>query len=77
MAAEKTPDQTPTPDPPKKKKVWQFWPPQWYWFTRLMGSVLIVYGVFGDHTPERSTIILVGAGLAGFDKVKGKDETKK
>jgi hypothetical protein len=49
----------------------------WYYVTRLLGSVLIVYGVFGDHTAERSTIILTGAGLLGIDKVARSDSSKK
>ena len=41
----------------------------WYYWTRLLGSVLILYGVFGDHSDDRSTVILTGAGLLGIDKV--------
>lgn len=42
---------------------------RWFYATRLLGSTLILFGVFGDKTPERSTIILTGAGLLGIDKV--------
>lgn len=56
---------TPTPD---DKKPW-FKGLPWYYATRTLGTVLILYGVFGDHTPERSTLILTGAGLLGIDKV--------
>lgn len=41
----------------------------WYYATRAIGTVLILFGVFVDHTPERGTIILTGAGLLGIDKV--------
>lgn len=42
---------------------------KWFYATRAIGTVLILFGVFGDKTPERSTIILTGAGLLGIDKV--------
>ena len=48
----------------------------WYYATRLLGSVLILYGVFGDSTAERSTIILTGAGLLGIDKVARSESSK-
>lgn len=35
---------------------------------------MILFGLFGDDTPERGTIILTGAGLLGYDKVKRSDE---
>lgn len=41
----------------------------WYYATRLMGSAILMFGVFGDHTSDRGTIILAGAGLLGIDKV--------
>jgi hypothetical protein len=41
----------------------------WYYFTRGLGAFLLLYGVVADHTPERGTIILTGAGLLGIDKV--------
>lgn len=49
---------------------------RWFYATRLLGTTLIVFGVFGDKTPERSTIILTGAGLLGIDKV-ARSEPKK
>jgi hypothetical protein len=56
--------------PPKKPRF------QWFWVTRTLGTILILFGVFGDHTPERGTIILTGAGLLGFDKVARSDGSK-
>ncbi len=47
----------------------------WYYWTRLLGSGLILFGLLVDHTEERSTIILTGAGLLGIDKV-ARSETK-
>lgn len=41
----------------------------WYYATRAIGSVILLYGVFGDASAERGTIILTGAGLLGIDKV--------
>lgn len=41
----------------------------WYFATRALGVVMIVFGLFGDHTGDRSTIIITGAGLLGIDKV--------
>lgn len=41
----------------------------WYYVTRAVGTAILLYGVFADHTPERGTIILAGAGLLGVDKV--------
>lgn len=41
----------------------------WWHITRALGVIVFMYGVFVDHSPERGTIILSGAGLAGFDKV--------
>lgn len=41
----------------------------WYVFTRIIGAAVLLYGVFGDHTPERGTIIMTGAGFMGFDTV--------
>lgn len=55
------PDQNTTPK-------WMKVLPPWYWATRLLGTLLIVYGVLED-TPERGTLILTGAGLLGLDKV--------
>jgi hypothetical protein len=51
---------------------------QWWHITRSIGVVVFLYGVFLDDSPERGTIILTGAGLAGFDKVARSDgPTKK
>lgn len=41
----------------------------WYYVTRLLGTVILLFGVFSDHTGDRGTIILTGAGLLGIDKV--------
>lgn len=41
----------------------------WYYVTRVIGAGMLVYGVAFDDSPERGTIILTGAGLAGLDKV--------
>ena len=49
----------------------------WFYVTRLLGTTLILFGVFGDKTPERSTIILTGAGLLGVDKVARSEPGKK
>lgn len=46
---------------------------EWWHITRTLGVVVFLYGVFLDHSPERGTIILTGAGLAGFDKVARSD----
>lgn len=42
---------------------------KWHFITRGLGVLLVLYGVLGDHTPERGTIILTGAGMLGIDKV--------
>jgi hypothetical protein len=41
----------------------------WWHVTRTIGVIVFLYGVFLDDSPERGTIILAGAGMAGFDKV--------
>ena len=46
---------------------------RWWHITRAVGVIVFLYGVFLDHSPERGTIILTGAGLAGFDKVARSD----
>jgi hypothetical protein len=61
----------PKTDPRKRKPKFP-----WYFVTRTLGTILILFGVFGDHTPERGTIILTGAGLLGFDKVARSDTDK-
>lgn len=48
---------------------------QWFHITRGIGVAVFIYGVFFDHSPERGTIILTGAGLAGFDKVARSEPT--
>ena len=50
---------------------------RWYHVTRAIGVVVFLYGVFVDDTPERGTLILTGAGLAGFDKVARTDSPSK
>lgn len=50
---------------------------KWYHVTRAIGIVVFLYGVFMDDSPERGTVILLGAGLAGFDKVSRADSPKK
>lgn len=42
---------------------------EWFHVTRAIGVLVFLYGVFLDDSPERGTIVLTGAGLAGFDKV--------
>jgi hypothetical protein len=49
---------------------------KWYQATRLIGVVTLGYGLFVDHSPERGTIILAGAGFLGLDKV-ARSEPKK
>lgn len=46
---------------------------RWFHITRAIGVLVFLYGVFLDNSPERGTIILTGAGLAGFDKVARSD----
>lgn len=41
----------------------------WYYLTRALGVGILIYGVFADHSAERGTVILTGAGLLGIDKV--------
>lgn len=48
----------------------------WFYATRLMGAAILLFGVFGDHTPERGTLILTGAGLLGLDKVARSEPPK-
>lgn len=43
--------------------------PPWYYLTRALGVGMVIYGLVADHTVERGTIILTGAGLLGVDKV--------
>lgn len=41
----------------------------WYYVTRAIGATILLFGVFGDHSTDRGTIILTGAGMLGLDKV--------
>lgn len=41
----------------------------WFYVTRALGTVILLFGVFSDHSGDRGTIILTGAGLLGIDKV--------
>lgn len=66
------PEPTTDRKPPRKRRKRAKQPAipiPWYYVTRAIGTILILFGVFGDHTPERGTIILTGAGLLGIDKV--------
>ena len=49
---------------------------EWFYVTRAIGVFVFLYGVLVDHSPERGTIILAGAGLAGFDKVARSEPSK-
>lgn len=49
------------------------WPVPWFYFTRGFGIAMIVFGLLFDDTGDRGTIILTGAGIAGFDKVARSD----
>lgn len=51
-------------------------PLRWYYATRAMGTAILLYGVFGDSSADRGTIILTGAGLLGIDKVARSEPTK-
>lgn len=50
---------------------------RWFHITRSVGVLVFLYGVFMDDSPERGTIILLGAGLAGFDKVSRTEASTK
>lgn len=50
---------------------------RWYYATRVLGAFILLYGVLADHTPERGTLILTGAGLLGIDKVARTEQSKK
>lgn len=60
-----------------KKKGWVAMLPPWYFATRTLGVLFLVYGLLADHTGDRSTIIITGAGLLGIDKVARSDEKNK
>lgn len=49
----------------------------WYYFTRALGVGVMLYGLLFDHSPERGTIILTGAGFAGYDRVARTDKDNK
>lgn len=42
---------------------------RWFHITRALGVLTFLYGLLVDESPERGTIILIGAAAAGFDKV--------
>lgn len=48
----------------------------WYYVTRVIGAAILLFGVFGDHSAERGTLILTGAGLMGLDKVARSEPAK-
>lgn len=48
----------------------------WYYVTRALGVVILLFGVFGDASADRGTIILTGAGLLGIDKVARNEPSK-
>lgn len=60
----------PKPSFPKKFKM------PWYYVTRGLGTIILLFGVFADSTPDRGTIILTGAGLLGIDKVARSEPSK-
>ena len=45
----------------------------WPYVTRAIGAVMVLYGMFFDHSGERGTIILAGVGFLGYEFV-GKSE---
>lgn len=49
---------------------------KWYYITRLLGALCFLYGLLVDHTPDRATLILTGAGLMGLDKVARSESPK-
>lgn len=49
---------------------------RWFHVTRALGVFVFLFGILVDHSPERGTIILTGAGLAGFDKVARSDSSQ-
>ena len=51
--------------------------PPWYYATRVAGLALLGFGAFVDHSPERGTLIITGAGLLGIDKVARSETPKK
>lgn len=49
----------------------------WYFVTRALGVLMLVYGLLLDHTGERGTIILGALGLLGLEKVARTDVAPK
>ena len=49
---------------------------RWFHLTRALGVAVFIYGILVDHSPERGTIILTGAGMAGFDLAARSDKGK-
>lgn len=49
---------------------------KWYFITRSLGVMLVLYGLLVDHTVDRSTILLGGFGLLGLEKVARSDSHK-
>lgn len=47
---------------------------EWYYITRALGVAVFLYGILVDDSPERGTIILTGAGMAGFDLAARSDK---
>ena len=60
-----------------EKKGWIAKLEHWYIATRTLGVLFLVYGLLADHSGDRSTIIITGAGLLGIDKVARSDEKNK
>lgn len=48
----------------------------WFYATRSLGVLFMLYGLLVDHSPDRATIILIGGGLVGYDRVKRSDAPK-
>ena len=51
-------------------------PPPWYYWTRFLGSLLVIYGLVIDASGERGTLIIAGSGLLGLDKVARNEPPK-
>jgi hypothetical protein len=49
----------------------------WYFATRAIGVFMVLFGLLVDKSSERGTIIVTGAGLAGFDRVVRKDDEQR
>lgn len=49
----------------------------WFYFTRALGALLVLYGMLIDQSPERGTIILGGLGLLGVEKVAKSEPSKR